>query len=435
MPRYDALIVARLIVVLLLTGGLSAAPRPPRTNPIVERIAAEVSADNIASILEKLESFETRNTFSEVHSSTRGIGAARRWIHEQFRGYSPRLQVRYDSYHVKKKGRVFRNVEIVNVVAVLPGTVKPDEHVVVSAHYDSLNLRKEDIAPGAPPYLLRERDPKKLAEAYAPGVVDDGSGTAAVLELARVMSRYEFEKSIVFVAFAAEEQGLVGSNLFAARAREDKVRIEAVFNNDIIGSVETGDSRRQEDRVRVFAGGPADSMSRQLVRYIREMGKRYLPDFRADMIFRSDRFGRGGDHTSFHQRGYAAVRFTTPMENYDNQHTPTDVLAHASASYTARVARLNAVGLASLALAPTRPTARFRRSALDLTRRLRLRRRAGVGLQPSRERPGGLRSGAAQDHRCGLAGRGLGGPRGRIPVPAGVDRRVGLRRQGRRQGR
>ncbi len=357
MPRYDALIMKRVMLLVCLASALAMAARPPKTNPVVERIVGQVSAEKIAAILKKLESFETRNTFSEVHSPTRGIGAARRWIYEEFRRYSPRLQVRYDSYHVKKKARLFRNVEIVNVVAVLPGTVRPDEHVIVSAHYDSLNLLKADLEPNTPAYLRREPDAEKIAAAYAPGVVDDGSGTAAVLELARVMSQYEFEKTIVFIAFAAEEQGLVGSNLFAARAREDKLRIEAVFNNDIIGSVSASDGRTQDDRVRVFAAGPEDSMSRQLVRYIREMGSRYLPSFRADMIFRHDRFGRGGDHTSFNQQGYAAVRFTTPMENYDNQHTPTDLYAEASAAYAARVAQLNAAGLASLALAPARPAA------------------------------------------------------------------------------
>ena len=369
MPRYDARIVnasqmVRLTLPLALGCSLAAAPRPPKTNATVERILSEVSAENIAAILRKLESFETRNTFSDVYTEGRGIGAARQWIFEELRRYSPRLQVRYDSYHVKKKGRVFRNVEIVNVVAVLPGTTQADEHVVVSAHYDSLNLEKADLPPDAPRYLRRERDPEKIVAAYAPGVVDDGSGTAAVLELARVMSRHKFKKSIVFVAFAAEEQGLVGSNLFAARAAEDKVRIEAVFNNDIIGSVAAGDGSTADDRVRVFAAGPEDSMSRQLVRYIREMGERYLPKFQADMIFRADRFGRGGDHTSFNQRGYAAVRFTTPMENYDNQHTPTDLISGASAEYTARVARLNAAGIASLALAPPRPAASFNRRPL-----------------------------------------------------------------------
>jgi len=263
--------------------------------------------------------------------------------------------VRYDSYHVKKKGRLHKNVEIVNVVAVLPGTIHPDRYVIVSGHYDSLNLLKADSKADMPFSQNRERDREKIAAAYAPGVVDDGSGTAAVLELARVMSRYEFDKSVVFIAFAAEEQGLVGSTLFAARAREDKQTIEAVFNNDIIGSDTAGDGRAAGDRVRIFAEGPEDSMSRQLARYIRRMGERYLPSFAADLIFRHDRFGRGGDHTSFNQQGYAAVRFTTPMENYSHQHTPTDLLRHASIEYTTRVVRLNAAGLASLALAPANP--------------------------------------------------------------------------------
>jgi len=354
----------RWILLVALTSACLFADRPAKTNPAVSQIVGEVSSDNIRAILQKLESFETRNTFSEVSSSRRGIGAARRWIYDELRSYSPRLQVRYDSYHVKAKGRIFENVEIVNVVAVLPGTVHPDLHVVVSAHYDSLNLHKADLAPDTPDYLKRERDPETVAKAYAPGVVDDGSGTAAVMELARVMSRYEFDKSILFIAFAAEEQGLVGSNLFAARAKEDGTRIEAVFNNDIIGSATTGDGRTESKRIRVFAAGPEDSMSRQLVRYVREIGARYLPDFTADMIFRSDRFGRGGDHTSFNQQGYAAVRFTTPMENYDNQHTPNDLLKNASVSYATDAAKLNAAGIASLAWAPAGPQAKQGRRPL-----------------------------------------------------------------------
>ena len=347
---------SRLILSLVAAAALAgAAPPPPRTNDQVRKIVAQVSADRIEAILQKLESFETRNTFSATHEPGRGIGAARQWIHDELRSYSPRLQVRYDSYHVKKKGRVFRNVEIVNVVALLPGTVHPDRYFVVSGHYDSLNLRKQDADASTPRYLARETDNDKIAAAYAPGVVDDGSGTAAVIELARVFSQYEFENSILFVAFAAEEQGLVGSSLFAARAKEDGLKIEGVLNNDIIGSVEQPDSGRDDTRIRVFSESPEDSMSRQIARYVRDVGGRYVDEITVDTIFRADRFGRGGDHTSFNQKGYPAVRFTTPMENYDHQHSPTDLFAHASAAYTAKVARVNAAALASLALAPVRP--------------------------------------------------------------------------------
>lgn len=354
-PRYPTDVVTRQLIALLVAATVCLPAAPPKTNEVVHSVIDAVSSDRISRILRKLESFETRHTYSETDHPTRGIGAARRWIYEQMRSYSPRLEVRYDSYHVKKKARLYRNVEIVNVVAVLPGTIHPNRYVVVSAHYDSLNLLKADAAGEMPFSKNRESDNEKIAAADAPGVVDDGSGTAAVLELARVMSRYEFDKSVVFVAFAGEEQGLVGSSLFAARAREDERTIEAVFNNDIIGSDTAGDGRRGGDRVRVFSEGPEDSTSRQLARYIRTMGERYLPNFDADIIFRHDRFGRGGDHTSFNQQGYAGVRFTSPMENYSHQHTPTDLLRNASVDYTTRVTRLNAAGLASLALAPASP--------------------------------------------------------------------------------
>lgn len=354
--RYSGASVLRLLcaaAALLLPTALPA--QTAQLDPTVGRVIQSISTKRIAGSLAKLESFETRHTFSPTAHPTRGIGATRRWIHEELSSYSDRLQVRFDSYHVKKKGRLHRNVEIVNVVALLPGTLYPNTYVVVSAHYDSLNLLKEDAESDMPFGNDRERDPEKIAAAYAPGVVDDGSGTAAVLELARVMSQHEFEKSVLFVAFAAEEQGLVGSKLFAARAREDDWNIEAVFNNDIIGSDTAGNGAKAGQRVRVFSDGPQDSPSRQLARYIRRHGERYVPGFSADLIFRRDRFGRGGDHTSFHQEGYAAVRFTTPTEHYSNQHTPTDRLAGASADYTAQVARLNAAGIASLALAPATP--------------------------------------------------------------------------------
>ncbi len=354
-PRYPTVSVVRLLTTVVVAASVCLAATPPKTNEVVQSVIDAVSSDSISRILEKLESFATRHTFSDTRHPTRGIGAARRWIYEQMSSYSPRLQVRYDSYHVKKKGRLQTNVEIVNVVGVLPGKIHPNRYVVVSAHYDSLNLLKED-ATGAMPFSKnRENDSEKIAAADAPGVVDDGSGTASVMELARVMSRYEFDKSVVFVAFAGEEQGLVGSSLYAARAREDKRTIEAVFNNDIIGSDTAGDGRRGGDQVRVFSEGPEDSMSRQLARYIRRMGQRYLPSFKADLIFRHDRFGRGGDHTSFNQQGHAGVRFTTPMEHYSHQHTPTDLVSNASIEYTTRVTRLNASGLASLALAPASP--------------------------------------------------------------------------------
>ena len=302
-------------------------------NPRVSQIVEGVSEKRIEAIIKKLESFETRNTFSD------GAAAARNWIKQEFEGYSPRLQVRFDPHSVEKKGNFFRDGEVVNVVAVLPG--RTDRQIIVSGHYDSLNMTA--------------RNNEKAATAPAPGVCDDGSGTAAVMELARVMSAHEWDNTVVFIAFDAEEYGLLGSTRYANQAKKDGHKIEAVLNNDIIGTDTDGRGRTDNRAVRVFSGDPADSPSRQLARYVREVSARYLPAMRVDTIFLPDRFGRGGDHTPFHRQGFAGVRFTTPAENYAHQHTATDTFANVSVPYTAMVARVNAAAAASLALAPKAP--------------------------------------------------------------------------------
>ena len=347
-------ITADCLFAALLASYLAAQTPPKSINPAVKKIVAAISEERIASNLKKLESFETRNIFSDQNHATHGVGAARKWIYEQFESYSPRLQVSLDEYKVKKQARVVRGVELVNIVAVLPGTENAERQFIVSGHYDSLS---QVFKPGhdldsAEPVVDEE---KSAAEPLAPGVTDDASGTAAVLELARVMSQFEFKKTIVFVAFAGEEEGLLGSRLYAAKARGENRIVDGVLNNDIIGSDIAGDGRIENRTVRVFSEEPADSPSRQLARYIQEIGARYVPWVKVDLIFRHDRFGRGGDHTPFNAKGYAAVRFTTPAENYSNQHTPTDTFANTSPAYTAQVTRINAAALSSLALAPRAP--------------------------------------------------------------------------------
>jgi hypothetical protein len=322
-------------------------------NPVIKKIVEGVSQDRVTANIQKLESFGNRNTLSDQSDPQRGIGAARRWIEAELRSYSPRLQVRFDTHRVKKQGRITRDVELSNIVAELPGTINKDECVIVSAHYDTLALRAwlnsaEAIIPGL---QVREADPNDPA----PGADDDGSGTAAVMELARVMSRFEFDKTVAFVLFAGEEQGLIGSKLYAGDARKAKRKIEAVLNNDIIGSIESGDGRVDDTTVRVFSAGPEDSGSRQLARYVKDVGERYVPSLKVDVIFREDRFGRGGDHTPFEQEGFNAVRLSSAEENYAHQHTATDTLANMSPAYTARVAKVNGAALASLALAPKAP--------------------------------------------------------------------------------
>ncbi|HLG99747.1 MAG TPA: M28 family peptidase [Bryobacteraceae bacterium] len=326
-------------------------------NPTVKKIVDEVSEERIGEIMKKLESFGTRNIFSDDEDPAHGVGAARRWIFDQFKSYSPRLEVRFDSYHVKKKGRIVRDVELHNVVAVLPGKLNPERQFIISGHYDSVAYlhppqpSTDGASQPAPDNLFRLDN---LAPT-APGVSDDGSGTAAVMELARVMSQYEFEKTIVFVAFTAEEEGLIGSSLYARKARAENQIIDGVLNNDIIGTEVAGDGRIDNSSLWVFSEDPDDSPSRELARYVKEVSERYFPSFKIDLIFRADRFGRGGDHTAFNLEGYPAVRLTTPNETYVNQHSVTDTFANASVPYTTRAVRANAAALASLALAPKAP--------------------------------------------------------------------------------
>ena len=345
----------RLTFLAVLYCGVEGLAQPPaaQLNPAVKKIVDEVSEERIGAIMKKLESFGTRYVGSEKDNPAHGIGGAQNWILSEFKSYSPRLEVSLQKFTVPKSQRLPTETELNNIVAVLPGTIDKDRYVIISGHYDSIALRR------APNQAVRADDagPASPADAdpLAPGVADDGSGTAATMELARVMSQYQFDKSIVFVTFAAEEIGLNGSRAYAAKAKEDKMQIEAVLNNDIIGSDISGNGRSANNHLRVFSEGPDDSTSRSLARYTKEIAERYMPSMTVDLIFRHDRFGRGGDHTSFVAQGFAAVRLTTPSENYANQHTATDTFANASVPYTTRVARMNAAVLATLALAPKPP--------------------------------------------------------------------------------
>lgn len=338
-----------LVAVPLFVGGFQDETQPTqRLDPKIQKIVADVSADRIAEIEKKLESFETRNTLSDPSQPNRGIGAARQWILDQFKSYSPRLQVSFDTHTIPKGGRVWKEVELRNVVAVLPGKIPQaaSRWIMITGHYDSLNLRV--------PQELRS-DPAKAAEIVAPGVTDDGSGTACVMECARVLSQYEFDATLVFVALAGEEQGLIGARAMAKRLKEKSQTIQAVLNNDIIGSEVSGNGVIDNRRVLVMSEDPNDSPSRQIARYVKRIGERYFPEMTVDLIFRYDRFGRGGDHTAFNQEGFAGVRITTPNENFANQHSPTDTFANTSPTYAAKVTRINAAAAAAMALAPRSP--------------------------------------------------------------------------------
>jgi hypothetical protein len=346
------------IFLLAVCGAFTAAAQYKAVNPQVSKIVSEVSEDKIADNLKKLEGFGTRNIFSSQDNPTRGVGAARKWIYEQFRSYSPRLEVSYDQYRLKKDtsraSRIQDDVDLYNVVAVLPGTMNKDQRIIVSGHYDTVNNARPPGSPapqpGDPPPTT-PRDPN----IDAPGVTDDGSGTACVMELARVLSQYHFEKTIVFVAFAGEEAGLLGSTLYAAKAKTLDQKIEAVLNSDIIGSDVGGDGRTENRRVNIYSEDPIDSPSREIARYMKEIGERYVPAMEVDPVFRADRFGRGGDHTPFNLEGFAAVRISTPVENFANQHSATDLFANTSPSYITRVTKVNGAVAASLAWAPKTP--------------------------------------------------------------------------------
>jgi hypothetical protein len=363
--------LSRQITAITLSVCMTAAFAPADekgVNPKVQEMMDQVSEARIKAILEKLESFGTRNTMSNPDDPARGVGAARTWILKEMQSYNPKLQVRFEKFRVKKQGqRIFKDVDLYNVVAVLPGTKMPETTVIVSGHYDSLNLGNRPAgaaagpgtdgagAPGNTTANMTLADFEKNAELPAPGVCDDGSGTAAVMELARVMSQYQFDKTITFIAFAGEEQGLIGSSLQASKAKKENQVIEAVLNNDIIGTDTAGNGRMSNGAVSIYSDETMDSVSQQLARYTREIGERYLPSMKVTTVFMGDRLGRGGDHTPFQWEGYAAVRVSTPNEIYANQHHATDTLANMSVPYTTKVAKVNLVVAANLALAPKPP--------------------------------------------------------------------------------
>ncbi|MGH9522541.1 MAG: M20/M25/M40 family metallo-hydrolase [Terriglobales bacterium] len=356
--------------------GMPAALRDQQDAQIA-RLLQQVSAQHIQATIEKLVSFGTRITIGPADTQTvsqvRGIGVAREWIKSQFESYSKAcggcLEVKEDRFTQQPGSRIPQPTELVNIYAVMKGTdPEASKHIVlVTGHYDSIPSFKDWGNP----------------EINAPGANDDGSGTAVSLECARVLSQGKFPGTIIFLTVPGEEQGLYGSKHFAQMAKEQGWQLDAVLNNDIVG----GDKSPGQDTavVRVFSegipapdvqdsraitmirnlGAESDSPSRELARYIREMGATYSQqDFQPMLIFRPDRYLRGGDHTSFNQEGFAAVRFTEYRENYNHQHqTPRtengieygDLPKFVDFDYIAHVARLNAATLASLASAPPAP--------------------------------------------------------------------------------
>jgi hypothetical protein len=357
---------------LLFLGLIANAQRVQRKphNPAIASIVRQIDARNIEHTIRQLVSFGTRNTLSEQDDAKRGIGPARDWLYLEFQKVAAtsggRLTVEKQTFEQPKAARVPQPTTLTNIVATLKGSQPQatDRIYVVSGHYDSMCSSPTD------------------AKCDAPGANDDASGTAAVLEMARVMAKFEFDATIVFMTVAGEEQGLLGSTHFAEEAKKKNWAIDAMFTNDIVGNSLGGNGLRDRGTVRVFSegvpsnetaaeattrrsvGGENDSASRQLARFIKETAEGYVPQMKVMMVYRRDRYGRGGDHIPFLERGYAAVRFTEANEDFRHQHQNVriengvqygDLPEFVDFAYIAHVARVNAASLAMLAYAPARP--------------------------------------------------------------------------------
>jgi len=342
-------------------------------DPRIQQLAAAVSDERLGEIVNKLASFGTRNTLSSTSSTTRGIAAARQWIFDELRRASPRLQVSYDTYKVARDGRITRNVELRNILAVLPG--KSTRRIYLTAHYDTVNIGDAgQIGANTRTPGTQATDPQLRAnqnyDVDAPGANDNGSGTALTMELARVLatSGVEFDATLVFALWAGEEQGLVGSRAHVQRLAARKVVVDANINNDIVGNFHGGNGNVDSQSVRVYSDGPDDSSSRSLARYLGRVAALYLPSHRVRLMARTDRFARSSDHTSFSDGGYAAVAFREANENFAKQHSALDTVDGVDFAYLAQNARVNVVGIAALALAPPAPVVTNQRGQAVLGR-------------------------------------------------------------------
>jgi len=381
-PRLMSPAAAALVAVAIISAATFASAQSAKSgSPAVDhqivdpQIAAalrQISAQRIQANIEKLVSFGTRLTISAQDPAAiaagKGVGAAREWIKSEFERYSKDcggcLEVKTDSFTEEPTERIPKATQITNVYAVLKGVdpANAKRIVLVTGHYDSRNSDTFDV------------------NGDAPGANDDGSGTAVSLECARVLSKLKFPATIIFLTVAGEEQGLNGSSHFAKMAKTEGWDLQAVLNNDIVG----GDKSAEQDHsvVRVFSegvpaaateqdlrrirglGGESDSGSRQVARYIADVGRAYDTGVKPVLVFRLDRYLRGGDHYSFNQQGFSAVRFTEYREDFHHQHQNVrtengieygDTLKFVDFDYVAHVAGLNAATLASLAAAPGPP--------------------------------------------------------------------------------
>ncbi len=360
----------RALSIALAGAILASVPAAAQTveeQALLHQLAAEVRPERMRADIEALVGFGTRHTMSETVSDTRGIGAARRWAQAQFEQMSRDcggcLTVVTPSDTVTA-ARVPTPTEVVNIVAIQRGTGDPNRVIIISGHIDS---RVTDVM---------------NFTADAPGANDDASGVAAVLEAARVLSKHRFEATLVFAALSGEEQGLLGGKILADYAQAQGWRVEANLNNDIVGNSEGQSGVRDTTRVRVFSegtktveteaqeerrrynGGEVDSSSRNLARFVDGLADRYLANFDVEMIYRTDRYGRGGDQVEMLRHGFPAVRISEGAENYDRQHQDLrtengveygDTIEGVDFDYLGQVARLNIVAMAALANAPATP--------------------------------------------------------------------------------
>jgi hypothetical protein len=340
-------------------------------DPDIKKMVDEISKEKIEQHVRKMVSFQTRHNMSNQNDTSEGIGAAWNWIKAEMEKNIPasggRLEVKFEEYTVGGKGqRIPHEIKLKNVVATLKGTdPNDDRRILISAHLDSRAALDND------------------STSFAPGANDDGSGVATILELIRIMSTRKFSATIVFMTVSGEEHGLYGAKYMAAKAKQEKWNIIAMLNNDMIGNSGSSETLLNDNmRVRVFSEGvPAaeteqmvtlrkytsgenDSKARQLARYIKETGERYVDQLNVTLIFRNDRFGRGGDHTPFCEAGFTAVRICEYNENYDRTHkVPAvvngiqegDLPEYVDYEYVRKNAGINLATIATLALAPYEP--------------------------------------------------------------------------------
>ena len=358
--------MSRITTLILFLSVTFIYPQDSKMYKIIE----SVSAERIESDIKNLVSFGTRHTLSDTISKTRGIGAARRWIKKEFEKISNEcnqcLEVFYEKSYVTSEDseRIIFPTWVYNVVAIQRGEKNPNRYIIMSGDIDS-----------------RVSDPTNYID-DSPGANDNASGMAGTIEAARVLSKYKFDNSIIYVGLSGEEQGLLGGKSLASYAKKKGWEIIGVLNNDMIGNIEGVDGVIDNRSFRIFSepfsfnpnyanglnmrtqGGENDGLSRQLARYVHKTVKKYMPELNPIMIYRLDRFGRGGHHRPFNDEGFAGIRIMEAHENYIRQHNDIrnengidygDVLSGVNFDYAAKLTSVNAISLASIASSPKPP--------------------------------------------------------------------------------